>query len=160
METRPAGEEVGWFGGSKELPVNARGGSDRPGYRRPERGGRTEPPIHSAAGLELEPGVVVVFDLCAQRQVEAVGAQGDLVLDEPGEPLARDVQRQECQRGVRADSRAIVDVPVPEPPDHVMPVAQSRTVLQIDVVGVEILAKQARDVAGSPGALPVPSAPP
>src|SRR5437764_1360047 len=88
METRPAGEEVGRFGGSKKLPVNARGGSDRPGYRRPECGGRTEPPIHSAAGLELKPGVVVVFDLCAQRQVEAVGAHGDLVLDEPGEPLA------------------------------------------------------------------------
>src|SRR6266849_907119 len=97
MEVGTADEEVGWFGGSKQLPVDARGGSDRPGYRRPERRGRTERPIHSAAGLELEPGVVVVFDLCAQRQVNAVGEQRDLVLDEPGEPLARDVQRQEGQ---------------------------------------------------------------
>src|SRR2546430_12867014 len=31
-----------------------------------------------------------------------------------------------------------------------MPIAQSRTVVQIDVIGVQILAKQARDVAVSP----------
>ncbi len=79
-----------------------------------------------------------------------VGNERDLVLHKPGEPLARDLRRQKCQRGVRADHGAIVDVPVPEPPDQVMARAQSRAVLQLHVVCVEMLPKQARDVAVGP----------
>src|SRR2546425_11525844 len=64
--------------------------------------------------------------------------------DEAGEPLARDVRRQESQQ--RAVGDPIVDQTVAQSPHHVMTSAQSGSVLQIDVVDVEIFAKGARNV--------------
>src|SRR6267143_3218255 len=94
VETRAPRQEVRRLAGRIELPVDSRWGSDRPGYRRPQRRGRAERPIHSAAGLDLEAGVVVVLDLGAEGQVQPVGNQGDLVLDESSEPLSRNTGRQ------------------------------------------------------------------
>src|SRR5437879_4782530 len=132
MEARAAGEERGWRDPSKQLPVDSRGGAHRPGYRRPEGRRRTERPIHSTAGLELEAGVIVVLDLGAESHVQSVGNEGDLVLDKSGEPLSRDVARQEGKD--RAVGDAIVDQAVAESPDQVMPGAYPGTVLELDVV--------------------------
>src|SRR2546430_12399914 len=114
MEVGTAGEEVGWFGGSKQLPVDARRRPQCPRHGHPERAGRARPPAHTAAGLDLEAAVVVVLDLGADGYVDAVGNERDLVLDEPGEPLSRDVQRHECQAGVRAYEGGIVSGPGPK----------------------------------------------
>src|SRR5437870_10296836 len=119
MEAGAASQEAG----DKELPVDSRGGSDRPGYRRPERRRRTKLPIRPPAGLDLDPGIVIVFDLCAQCQVEPVGEERDLVLNKSGEPLSRYVRRQELQS--RAVHDAIVDQAVAQSPDHVMAGAQA-----------------------------------
>src|SRR6266702_2029607 len=79
MEVGTAGEEVGWFGGSKQLPVDARRRPQCPRHGHPERAGRPRPPAHTAAGLDLEAGVVVVLDLGADGYVDAVGNERDLV---------------------------------------------------------------------------------
>src|SRR2546423_14390798 len=142
MEARAAGEEIGRLGGSKQLSVDARWSSDRPGYRRPERRGRTERPIHSTAGLDLEAGVVVVFDLAAECNLQAVGNERDLVLNKSGKPLSRHVRRQERQG--RAVYDAIVDQAGAQSPPHVMSGPPPRTGLHIDVGPVPILPKHAR----------------
>src|SRR3989441_9402955 len=88
---------------------------------------------------------VVVLDLGAEGHVQPVGNERDLVLDKSAEPLSRDSRRQEGQHGAVGD--AVVDQAVAEAPHHVLPGAQARSVLHIDVVGVEIFPKSARDVA-------------
>ena len=47
-------------------------------------------PREATAGLKFKPGVVVVFDLRAERQMQPVFDQRDFVLPERAEPLARD----------------------------------------------------------------------
>ena len=145
MEARTAGEEVGRLGRSKELPVDSRRRAQRPRNRRPDRPGRAEPPVHPAAGLDLEADIVVVLDLGAEGHGQPAGDERDLVLDEPGEPLSRDARRQEGQHGAVGDT--IVDQAVAESPHDVVTCAQAGSVLQIDVVGVQIFPERPRNVA-------------
>src|SRR6267378_2275932 len=87
-KVRAAGKEVGRLTRDEQFPVDARRRSHRPRNRRPQRAGRAECPIHAAARLDLESGVVVMLDLRAEREVQPLGSERDLVLSESGEPMS------------------------------------------------------------------------
>src|SRR5438093_10442440 len=95
MEARASGQESGRWNANKKLPVDARRRSERARDGRPQGPGWTESPVHPAAGLDLEAGVVVVLELGVEGPVQPVGHERDLVLHEPGEPLSRHVRRKE-----------------------------------------------------------------
>ena len=84
-----------------------------------------------------------MFDLRAQRQVQPVFHQGDLILHKPAEPLPRDAGREKSQNG--AVAHIVLDQPVAESPDEVMPLAEGKSMLKIDIVGVEVFGKHVRD---------------
>src|SRR6266566_475689 len=108
MERGAAGQEIGRLGGGEQLPVDARRRSQRARDGRPDGPGRAESPVPTCAGLDLEAGVVVVLELGAKCDVQPVGHERDLVLDERGEPLSCNMRRQEGEG--RAVDDAIVDV--------------------------------------------------
>src|SRR5437879_8513428 len=148
MEVRTAGEEVGRLGRGEELPVDSRRRAQRARDGCPKGSGRGQPPVYPAAGLDLEADIVVVLDLGAEGHVQPVGNERDLVLDKSAEPLSRYSRRQEGQHGAVGD--AVVDQAVAEAPHDVLPGAQPRSVLHVEVVSVEIFPKSARDVAVGP----------
>ena len=117
VEGWTAGEEVGRLSRCKQLPVDSRRRPERSGDGRPQRAELADRPIHAAARLDLDTGIVVVLDLGAERQVKVRGER-DLVLSKSREPLPRDMGRQECQSG--AVGHTIVDQAVAQSPDHVM----------------------------------------
>src|SRR5437879_11049026 len=78
-KARAAGKEVGRLAGRVQFPVDARRRAQRARNPRPQRAGRAECPIHATAGLDLKSGVVVVLDLCAERDVKPIGRQSDLI---------------------------------------------------------------------------------
>src|SRR5439155_4508771 len=139
MEARASGQESGRWNANKKLPVDARRRSERGRDGRSQGPRWTESPVHPAAGLDLEAGVVVVLELGAKCHVQPVGHERDLVLHKPGEPLSCNMRRQEGDG--RAVDDAIVDETVAEPPDQVVPPAQRSPVLYIDVIGVEVFAE-------------------
>src|SRR5437762_9220288 len=89
MEARAAGQERGRRNANKQLPVDARRRSERARDGRPQGPGWTESPVHPAAGLDLEAGVVVVLELGAEGHVQPVWHERDLVLHEPDRKSTR-----------------------------------------------------------------------
>src|SRR5207245_7494155 len=64
-KVRAAFQEVWGLARNEELAVNARGCSDGPRDRRPQRPSPAGRPAHPTSGLTLESRVVVVLDLLA-----------------------------------------------------------------------------------------------
>ena len=147
-EIGTAGKEKRRAGGSKKLAVNPRRRSDRARNRRPRGLPGTQFPGQAAAGLKLKAGVIVVLDLRPQRQMQPVLHQRNFILPKRAEPLAGDAGREKGQGAGVAD--VVLDQPVAESPDEVLALAQSETVLDIDIVSVEVFAKRAGNVAMSP----------
>src|SRR5204862_8274222 len=119
MEARAAGQERGRRNANKQLPVDARRRSERARDGRPQGPGWTESPVHPAAGLDLEAGVVVVLELGAEGHVPPVGHERDLGLHEPGEPLSGPLRRHELADYTVHDPSA--DAWGAAAPDHVVP---------------------------------------
>jgi len=46
-------------------------------------------PREAAAGLKFKTGVIIMLDLCAERQMEPVFDQRNFILPEPAKPLTR-----------------------------------------------------------------------
>ena len=99
--------------------------------------------------MKFKTGVIVVLDLGAERQMDPVFHQRDFILHESAEPLPRDLGREKGHSGSVAD--VVLNQPVAQSPDDVVPLAQGKTVLEIDIVGVEVFGKGARNVRGGSG---------
>src|SRR5437667_12845032 len=98
MEARASGQESGRWNANKKLPVDARRRSERARDGRPQGPGWTESPVHPAAGLDLEGGVVVVLELGAEGHVQPGRRARALDLHEPREQRSRRVRPSALDR--------------------------------------------------------------
>src|SRR5439155_11296366 len=100
------------------------------------------------ARLGFEAGVVVVLELRPDREADLAAPRGELVLNEAARETARQARREE------GESQAIVDViageAVADPPEDLLPFAERESVLEIQIVGGEIIPERPRDVAMGP----------
>ena len=133
---------------SKELPVDPRWRSDGARDGPPQQLAARQGPSQATAGLQLDTGVIVVFDLCAEGQTQPIAPHRHLILHEAVEPAPGDLGRQEGQCGAVAD--IVVAHAVAKAPDDVMPAGRMKTVLEFGIVGVEDLCERGRHIAMGP----------
>jgi hypothetical protein len=91
--------------------------------------------------LHLVSGVVVVLELGAQGKGPR-GSQPQLILQENAEEILVEGGRDECQRGCVLSR--IVRVPVPEPPYDLVALPECKSVLDVQVIGCEVIAQGTR----------------
>src|SRR5205814_6748764 len=101
-------------------------------------------PGQAATRLKLDAGVIVVFDLCAERQTQPVGPQGHFILYEATEPSPGKAGGQKRQD--RRVALVVVTRTVAEPPNNVMSSRHMKMVLKIGIVGAKVLDERARNV--------------
>ena len=80
--------------------------------------------------------------------MQPVFYQRDFILCKSAEPLPRDVRREKRKTGSVAN--VVLNQPVTQSPNDVLSLPQRKSVLEIEIVGVQVLSKRARDVSMRP----------
>ncbi len=86
-----------------------------------------------------------MLELRSERQMKATRDERDLVLDKRRREPSSQVGREKRQRRGVVD--AVVRVPVSNAPDDVVPFRKSEAMANVQVIGVELLAEDRRDVS-------------
>src|SRR3989304_6293963 len=110
----------------------------------------SEGPQGSGTRLNLEPGISVVLEFRAQSQVEALGKQPNLILNEPAPDLVLPAGWDEC--GKKLGLGLIRCVTEAQTPDQIVVVTPGQLLGEIEIQRVAVLAL---DELGAVGAVVV-----
>jgi hypothetical protein len=97
----------------------------------------TQKPEQASVGLYLEAGIVIVFELGPQRQIQLFGNELNFVLGKRAEKTVAPAGR--IQRNHGPVAQFVTGQPVTSAPDEVVPAAERDLVLKIKVNSVALL---------------------
>src|SRR2546423_15516142 len=145
-KVRPARQKERGFVRKVKLPIDAGRISDRARDRAQKGlplGGR---PGEARAGLIFEAGVSVMLELRSQRQMQPIFHERDFILHKTAGEMKCFVAGQESKPS-RNTADVVFTEPITSAPYEIISMSQGKPMLQIEIVGIQILFKRSGNFA-------------